>query len=64
MDSEVGKEEPVNSTELDTLGDMELIEELSLLTTQTARMRARMADIMAELDRRRSATVGSRAASC
>lgn len=54
----------MNSTELDTLGDVELIEELSLLTTQTARMRARMADIMAELDRRRSRAVGSRAVGC
>jgi hypothetical protein len=54
----------MNSTELQAIGDVELIEELSLLTTQTARMRARMADIMAELDRRRSRTVGSRAASC
>jgi hypothetical protein len=54
----------MNSAELDTLGDVELIEELSLLTTQTARMRARMADIMAELDRRRSRAAGSRAVSC
>lgn len=47
--------------DLAVLGDVELIDELSLLTTQTARMRARMADIMAELDRRRS---GSPAVSC
>ncbi|WP_018654204.1 hypothetical protein [Actinomadura flavalba] len=33
--------------------DAALVEELSELTTQTARMRARMADIMAELERRR-----------
>jgi len=33
--------------------DAELVEELSLLTTQCARMRSRMADIIAELDRRR-----------
>ncbi len=38
---------------LDRIGEVELVEELSLLTTQAARMRARMADIMAELDRRR-----------
>jgi hypothetical protein len=54
----------MNDTEIATLGDVELIEELSLLTTQTARMRARMADIMAELDRRRSPTSGSAAVSC
>ncbi|GAA0347311.1 MULTISPECIES: hypothetical protein [Actinoallomurus] len=35
------------------IDDAELIEELSMLTTQTARMRSRMADIMSELDRRR-----------
>jgi hypothetical protein len=50
--------------DLATLGDVELIDELSLLTTQTARMRARMADIMAELDQRRSRATGSRAVSC
>jgi hypothetical protein len=40
--------------ELSAVDDVELIEELSLLTTQTARMRSRMADIMSELDRRRA----------
>lgn len=40
--------------ELTGIDDAELIEELSLLTTQTARMRSRMSDIMTELDRRRS----------
>jgi hypothetical protein len=54
----------MDSAELQAIGDIELIEELSLLTTQTARMRARMADIMAELDRRRTGAVGSPAASC
>jgi hypothetical protein len=39
--------------ELMAIDDVELIEELSLLTTQTARMRSRMVDIMSELDRRR-----------
>ncbi|MFL6057237.1 MAG: hypothetical protein ACJ72W_30720 [Actinoallomurus sp.] len=39
--------------ELAGIDDAELIEELSMLTTQTARMRSRMADIMSELDRRR-----------
>jgi hypothetical protein len=39
--------------ELMVIGDVELVEELSLLTTQAARMRARMADIMEELERRR-----------
>ena len=39
--------------EVRTAGDVELVEELSLLTTQAGRMRARMAEIMAELDRRR-----------
>ncbi|GAB2840425.1 hypothetical protein GCM10022221_44770 [Actinocorallia aurea] len=34
--------------------DHALIDELSTLTTQTARMRARMFDLMAELDRRRA----------
>jgi hypothetical protein len=43
----------VTKAELGLIGDAELVEELSLLTTQTARMRARMADIMAELERRR-----------
>lgn len=41
------------SRELCAIDDAELIEELSMLTTQTARMRSRMADIMSELDRRR-----------
>jgi hypothetical protein len=50
--------------DLALLGDVELIDELSILTTQTARMRARMADIMAELDRRRNHAAGSRAVSC
>lgn len=45
----------VTKAELGLIGDAELVEELSLLTTQTARMRARMADIMAELERRRCA---------
>lgn len=40
--------------ELTTVDDVDLIEELSMLTTQTARMRSRMADIMSELDRRRA----------
>jgi hypothetical protein len=40
--------------ELTAVDDVELIEELSMLTTQTARMRSRMSDIMSELDRRRS----------
>lgn len=40
--------------ELSAVDDVELIEELSMLTTQTARMRSRMADIMSELDRRRA----------
>lgn len=40
--------------ELTTIDDVELIEELSMLTTQTARMRSRMADIISELDRRRA----------
>jgi hypothetical protein len=40
--------------ELTAVDDVELIEELSMLTTQTARMRSRMADIMSELDRRRA----------
>jgi hypothetical protein len=50
--------------DLALLGDVELIDELSLLTTQTARMRARMADLMAELDQRRSRAAGSRTLSC
>ena len=41
------------ASELTTVDDVELIEELSFLTTQAGRMRARMAEIMAELDRRR-----------
>jgi hypothetical protein len=41
------------ASELTTAGEVELVEELSLLTTQAGRMRARMAEIMAELDRRR-----------
>ncbi|MEW2357862.1 MULTISPECIES: hypothetical protein [Thermomonosporaceae] len=45
----------MRQSELAVIGDAELVEELSVLTTQTARMRARMADIMAELDRRRCA---------
>jgi hypothetical protein len=45
--------------ELERIDDAELVEELSLLTTQTARMRARMADIIAELDRRRDPAVSS-----
>jgi hypothetical protein len=45
----------MRQSELGIIGDAELVEELSVLTTQTARMRARMADIMAELERRRSA---------
>jgi hypothetical protein len=53
-----------NADDLAMLGDVELIDELSLLTTQTARMRARMADIMAELDRRRTGATGSPALSC
>jgi hypothetical protein len=44
----------MRESELAVIGDAELVEELSILTTQTARMRARMADIMAELDRRRT----------
>lgn len=40
--------------ELMTVDDVDLIEELSMLTTQTARMRSRMADIISELDRRRA----------
>jgi hypothetical protein len=45
---------PMMTRELTAVDDVELIEELSLLTTQTARMRSRMADIMSELDRRRA----------
>ncbi len=44
----------MSTRELTAIDDVELIEELSLLTTQTARMRSRMFDIMSELDRRRS----------
>jgi hypothetical protein len=47
-------------SDLEVIGDAELVEELSMLTTQTARMRARMADIMAELDRRRRAAHAGR----
>jgi hypothetical protein len=43
----------MTTRELAAIDDTELIEELSMLTTQTARMRSRMADIMSELDRRR-----------
>ncbi|MGI5205701.1 hypothetical protein ACQEU6_29495 [Spirillospora sp. CA-108201] len=43
----------MTKAELGLIGDVELVEELSMLTTQAARMRARMADIMAELERRR-----------
>ncbi|MFC9971887.1 hypothetical protein ACIBF1_02930 [Spirillospora sp. NPDC050679] len=52
----------MRKSELAVIGDAELVEELSLLTTQAARMRARMADIMAELERRRCATRQSSAA--
>ncbi|HEU5028094.1 MULTISPECIES: hypothetical protein [Actinomadura] len=52
----------MNSSELGVIGDAELVEELSMLTTQTARMRARMADIMAELERRRRSSPGHPAA--
>ncbi|GLZ08998.1 hypothetical protein Acsp03_64640 [Actinomadura sp. NBRC 104412] len=45
----------MRQSELAVIGDAELVEELSVLTTQTARMRARMADIMEELERRRRA---------
>lgn len=48
--------------DLALIADAELVEELSLLTTQTARMRARMADIMAELERRRCAKAAAAAA--
>jgi hypothetical protein len=53
-----------SADDLALLGDVELIDELSLLTTQTGRMRARMADIMAELDHRRTHVTGSCAVSC
>lgn len=43
----------MSTRELTAIDDAELIEELSMLTTQTARMRSRMVDIMSELDRRR-----------
>lgn len=52
--------ETMNTGELDRIDDAELVEELSLLTTQTARMRSRMADIIAELDRRRDLAMSSR----
>lgn len=52
----------MNPSELVTIGDSELVDELSLLTTQTARMRARMVDIMAELDRRRCLAAAGHAA--
>ncbi|MFG1998251.1 hypothetical protein ACGFNU_03775 [Spirillospora sp. NPDC048911] len=45
----------MKASDFAVIGDAELVEELSVLTTQTARMRARMADIMAELERRRCA---------
>jgi hypothetical protein len=44
----------MTTRDLTAVDDVELIEELSLLTTQTARMRSRMAEIMSELDRRRA----------
>ena len=53
----------VETKELERIADVELVEELSLLTTQAARMRARMADIVAELDRRRNSPMRSHAAS-
>lgn len=43
----------VDMSDLGVIGDAELVEELSMLTTQTARLRVRMSDIMAELERRR-----------
>ncbi|WP_199485063.1 hypothetical protein [Actinomadura craniellae] len=49
----------MRTSELETIGDAELVEELSVLTTQTARMRARMSDIIEELDRRRNHTTNS-----
>lgn len=49
----------MRQSELAVIGDAELVEELSVLTTQTARMRARMVDIMAELDRRRCTKAGT-----
>ncbi|MCW2903154.1 MAG: hypothetical protein JWO67_5419 [Streptosporangiaceae bacterium] len=45
--------------DLELIGDAELVEELSLLTTQIARMRSRMVDIMTELDRRRTPVTSS-----
>ncbi|MFI0486407.1 hypothetical protein [Actinomadura sp. 9N215] len=51
----------MTKSEFGLVGEAELVEELSLLTTQTARMRARMADIMAELERRRCARTVPRA---
>ncbi len=47
---------------LEGIAEAELVEELALLTTRAARMRARMADIMAELDRRRNSPMRSHAA--
>jgi len=52
----------VTQADLGLIGDAELVEELSRLTTQTARMRARMADILAELERRRCARNSRQAA--
>ena len=52
----------VTKAELSLIGDAELVEELSLLTTQTARMRARMADIMTELTAPVRITSAARAA--
>ncbi|WP_198653071.1 hypothetical protein [Actinocorallia populi] len=40
--------------EFSQIGEAELVDELSRLTTQTAKLRARMFDLMAELDRRRT----------
>ncbi|WP_199486431.1 hypothetical protein [Actinomadura logoneensis] len=53
----------MRESELAVIGDAELVEELSMLTTQTARMRARMVDIMTELERRRCARPAQHAAS-
>ena len=44
----------MSTGELMAIDDAELVEELSVLTTQTARLRSRMVDIMTELDRRRA----------
>jgi hypothetical protein len=49
----------VETHDLELIGDAELVEELSLLTTQIARMRSRMVDIMTELDRRRTPVTSS-----